>query len=209
MAFLVTDNCLADNCPCDRCAADRVSPLHRLPGCEHCCWLRGEPVLVVNIRKAATSKSTEGRFMKTKFTTLVLGSLVAGSLALSAGPALALDGGRPNNSHREFHSRDSHRPDSRDSVRGNPAGRYRNWGWGRPAVRVPVPVYRPVPVPSYGYSAYEYPVAGPAYSQDLYRRLENARRIRAYHLSHNASREQLAYDNMRIARLERELGLIR
>jgi hypothetical protein len=50
-------------------------------------------------------------------------------------------------------------------------------------------------------------VAGPAYSQDLYRRLENARRIRAYHLNHHASREQLADDNLRIARLERELGL--
>src|SRR3970282_2952299 len=64
---------------------------------ERFAWLRGEPVLVVNIRKAATSKSAEGRLMKTKFTTLVLGSLVAGSLVLSAGPALARDGDRPNN----------------------------------------------------------------------------------------------------------------
>jgi hypothetical protein len=176
---------------------------------ERFAWLRGEPALVVNIRKAATSKSAEGRFMKTKFTTLVLGSLVATSLALSAGPALARDGDRPNNAHPGFHSRDSHRPDSRDSVRGYPASRNPNWGWGRPAVRVPVPVYRPVPVPSYGYPAYGYPGAGPAYSQDLYRRLENAKRLRAYHMSQHASREQIAYDNLRIHRLERELGLIR
>ena len=145
--------------------------------------------------------------MKTKFTTLVLGSLVAGSLVLSTGPALAWDGDRPNNAHPGFHGRDSRRPDFRHPAPGYPAGRYRTWGWSRPAARFPVPVYRPAPVPSYGYPAYEYPVAGPAYTQDLYRRLENARRIRAYHLNHHASREQLAYDNMRIARLERELGL--
>jgi len=145
--------------------------------------------------------------MKTKFTSLVLGSLVAGSLVLSAGPALARDGDRPNNAHPGFHSRDSRRPDFRHPAPGYPAGRYRTWGWSRPAARFPVPVYRPAPVPSYGYPAYEYPVARPAYTQDLYRRLENARRIRAYHLNHHASREQLAYDNMRIARLERELGL--
>jgi len=145
--------------------------------------------------------------MKTKFTTLVLGSLVAGSLVLSAGPALAWDGDRPNNAHHGFRSRDSRRPDFRHPAHSYPAGRYRTWGWSRPAARFPVPVYRPAPVPSYGYPAYEYPVAGPAYTQDLYRRLENARRIRAYHLNHHASREQLAYDNMRIFRLERELGL--
>jgi hypothetical protein len=147
--------------------------------------------------------------MKTKFTTLVLGSLVAGSLVLSAGPALAWDGDRPNNAHPDFHSRDSHRPDFRHPAPDFPAGRHPTWGWGRPWARFPVPVYRPVPVPSYGYPAYGYPVAGPAYSQDLYRRLESARRKRAYDLYHHASREQLAHDNAHIARLERELGLIR
>jgi hypothetical protein len=176
---------------------------------ERFAWLRGEPALVVNFRKAATSKSAEGRPMKTKFPTLVLGSLVAGSLALSAGPAIAWDGERPNKAHSGFHSRDFRHPHSRYPAPRYPAGRYRNWGWGPPAARFPVPAYPPAPVPTYGYPAYGYPVAGPAYRQDLYRRLENARRIRAYHLYHHASREQLAYDNIRIARLERELGLIR
>jgi len=147
--------------------------------------------------------------MKTKFTTLVLGSLVAGSLALSAGPALARDGDRPHNAQHGFHGRDSHRSDSRHWAPGDPAGRNPNWRWGPPAARFPVPVYPAAPVPSYGYPAYGYSVAGPAYSQDLYRQLENARRIRAYHLSHNASREQIAYDNLRIAHLKRQLGLIR
>lgn len=147
--------------------------------------------------------------MKTKFTTLVLGSLVAGSLALSAGPALARDGDRPNNGHPGFHSRDSHRPDFRHRAPDYRAGRFPTWGWGPPAERFPVPVYRPVPVPRYGYPAYGYPVAGPAYRQDLYRQLENAKRKLAYDLYHHASREQIAYDNRRIARLERELGLIR
>jgi hypothetical protein len=143
--------------------------------------------------------------MKTKFTTLVLGSLVAGSLVLSAGPALARDGDRPNNAHPGFHSRDSHDPDSRHPAPGYSAGRYRTWG--SPAARFPVPVYRPAPVPSYGYPAYGYPVAGPAYSQDLYRQLDNARRKLAYDLDHHASREQLAYDAAHITRLKRELGL--
>jgi hypothetical protein len=147
--------------------------------------------------------------MKTKFTTLVLGSLVAGSLVLSAGPAMALDGDRPNNAHPGFHSRDSHRSDSHYRAPGYRARRSTTWGWGRPAARFPVPAYPPAPVPSYGYPAYGYPVAGPAYSQDLYRQLENAKRKMAYDLNHHASREQLAYDAAHIARLKRALGLIR
>jgi len=147
--------------------------------------------------------------MKTKFTTLVLGSLVAGSLALSAGPALARDGDRPHNAQPGFHSRDSHRSDSRHTDRGYRAGRHPTWGWGSPAARFPVPVYRPVPVPSYGYPAYGYPVEGPAYSQDLYRRLDNAKRKLAYDLYNHASREQLAYDAAQIRHLKRQLGLIR
>ena len=169
--------------------------------------LRAAPALVVNIRKAASSKSAEGRFMKTKFTTLVLGSLVAGSLVLSAGPALARDGERPNNAYSGFHSRDSHNPDSRHPAPGYTTGGYPNWGWGSRAARFPVPVYRPVPVPSYGYPAYGYPVAGPAYSQDLYWQLDNARRKLAYDLDHHASREQLAHDAAHITHLKRQLGL--
>jgi hypothetical protein len=172
-------------------------------------WLRGEPALVVNIRKAATSKSAEGIFMKTKFTTLVLGSLVAGSLVLSAGPALARDWDRTNNARPDFHSRDSQRPDYHYRAPGYPAGRYPNWRWGSPVARYPVPVYQPAPVPSYGYPAYGYPVAGPAYSQDLYRQLDHWRRKKAYDASHHASRDDLVSDNRHIARLERELGLIR
>ena len=145
--------------------------------------------------------------MKTRFTTLVLGSLVAGSLVLSAGPALARDGDRPNNASSAFHSRDSRAPDSRHLAPGYPAGRYRTWGWGAPAARFPVPVYRPAPVPSYGYPAYGYPVAGPAYSQDLNWQLDNARRKLAYDLDHHASREQLAHDAAHINHLKRQLGL--
>ena len=147
--------------------------------------------------------------MKTKFTTLFWGGLVAGSLVLSAGPASAWDGDGPNKLHSGFHSRDSHHLDSRDPARGYPAGHYPNWGWGLPPARFPVPIYRPAPIPSYSYPAYGYPVAGPAYSQDLYRQLDSARRKRAYDLYHHASREQIMYDNVRIACLERELGLIR
>jgi hypothetical protein len=147
--------------------------------------------------------------MKTKFTKLVLGSLVAGSLALSAGPALARDGDRANNAHPGFHSHDFRQRDSRIPAPDHWVGRHPTWGWGRPAARFPVPVYRPVPVPRYGYPAYGYTVAGPAYGQDLYRQLENAKRKLAYDLYHHASREQIASDNRRIARLERELGLIR
>ena len=145
--------------------------------------------------------------MKIKFTALVFGTLVAGSLVLSAGPALAWNGDRPNNLHPGFHGRDSHDADSRVPARGYPADRHPDWRWGSPVVRFPVPIYRPVPVPSYGYPAYGYPVAGAAYREDLYRQLENARRKRAYDLYHHASREQIVFDNLRIARLERELGL--
>lgn len=147
--------------------------------------------------------------MKTRFTVLVLGSLVAGCLMLSAGPASARDRDRSNNTHPGFHGRDSHRPDSRDLERHYPAGRYPNWRWRSPAVRFPVPAYRLAPVPSYGYPAYGYPVAGPAYREDLYRRLNAWRRKLAYDLDHHASREQLAYDAAQIARLKRELGRIR
>lgn len=144
--------------------------------------------------------------MKTNFTTFVLGSLVAGSLVLLAGPALALDGDRPNN-HPGFHGRDFRHSDSRDPAPGFPARRYPNWGWRSPAARFPVPAYPPIPVPRYGYPAYGYPVAGPAYSEDLYRQLAYWRRKAAYDFSHHASREQLAIDAAHINRLERELGI--
>jgi hypothetical protein len=147
--------------------------------------------------------------MKTKLTTLVLDSLVAGALVLSAGPALARDGDRPDTAHSGFHSRDFRHSDSRLPAPGYPAGRYPNRGWGSPVARFPVPVYAPAPVPSYGYPDYGYPIAGPAYRRDLYRRLDNARRERAHDLYHHASPKRLAQDDARIARLERELGLIR
>ena len=186
------------------CPVISIATASGTPALERLC---AAPALVVNIRKAASSKPAEGRFMKTKFTTLVLGSLVAGSLVLSTDPALARDWERRNNASSGFHSRDSHNPDSRHPAPGYSAGRYRTWGWGSPAARFPVPVYRPVPVPSYGYPAYGYPVAGPAYSQDLYRQLDNARRKLAYDLDHHASREQLASDAAHINRLKRQLGL--
>lgn len=154
----------------------------------------------VNFCKAAPSKSAEGRFMKTKLTALVLGTLVAGSLGLSARPALARDGDWRND-------RDYRRPSARVVVPVSPADRYRHRDWGYPVARVPVPVYRPVPVPSYGYPAYGYP-AGAAYGQeDLYRRLDHAIRKRNYDRAHGASREQIADDNAHIARLQRQLGM--
>ena len=143
--------------------------------------------------------------MRTKFKTLIFGTLVAASLVLSAGPASARDWDRPINAHPRFHNRDYHQPRPRYSAPRYPAGRYPDWGY--PAARVPVPAYPPAPYPSYGYPAYGYPVAGPAYGQDLYAQLENARRKVAYDASHHASREQIANDNRRIARLERELGI--
>jgi hypothetical protein len=129
--------------------------------------------------------------MKAKLTTLVFGTLIAGSLVLSAGPASARDWDRRNDAD---------------------LGRHPHRGWGYPARPVPVPAYPPARVPTYGYPAYGYPAygypaAGPAYSQDLYQRLDNARRKKAYDRAHGASREQLAEDNARIARLERQLGV--
>lgn len=138
--------------------------------------------------------------MNTKLTALVLGALVAGSLELSASPALARDGDWRND-------RDYRRSRSIDPVPVYPTARSRHREWGYPAARVPVPVYRPVPAPSYRYPAYGYPVAGPANSQDLYRRLDHAIRKRDYDRAHGASREQIADDNARIARLERQLGM--
>jgi len=133
--------------------------------------------------------------MKTKLTALVLGALVAGSLGLSARPALARDGDWRND-------RDYRRPSARDVVPVYPADRYRHREWSYPA-----PVYRPVPVPSYRYPAYGYP-AGAAYGQeDLQRRLDHAIRKRNYDRAHGASREQIADDNAHIARLQRQLGL--
>ncbi len=145
--------------------------------------------------------------MKTKFTTLVFGSLVAGALALSAGPVLARDGDGPNDAHHGSQSRDNHRPSSRPVGPVNPAVRHPNWGWGYPTAPLPVPTYPAAPVPGYGYPAYGYPVAGPAYNQDLYRQLDNAQRKKAYDAAHHASREQLADDNARIARIQRQLGM--
>lgn len=144
--------------------------------------------------------------MKTKLTTLFFGTVVAGSLVLSAaGPALARDWDRPNNAHPGSHRRDDHYRSFPASAPVYPAGRSPHWGWRYPAA----PAYPPTPIPSYGYPGYGYPVAGPAYNQDLYRRLENAQRKKAYDARHHASREQLADDNARIARLERKLGLRR
>jgi hypothetical protein len=145
--------------------------------------------------------------MKTKFTIFVLGSLVAGSLMFSAGPAIARDGDRPNNARAAFGGRGFHHRESHDSTPRFPAARYRPWGWNSPTARFPVPVYPPAPVRSYRYPAYGYPVAGPAYREDLYRQLDNWRRKAAYDMSHHASREQLAIDHAHIVRLERELGL--
>ena len=124
--------------------------------------------------------------MKAKLTTLVFGALIAGSLVLSAGLASARDWDRRNDGY---------------------VGRQPQRGWGYPARPVRVPVYPPARGPIYGSPAYGYPAAGPAYSQDLYQRLENARRKKAYDRAHGASREQLAEDNARIARLERQLGV--
>ena len=133
--------------------------------------------------------------MKTKLTALVLGALVAGSLGLSASPALARDGDWRND-------RDYRRSRSIDPAPVYPAARYRHRERSYPA-----PVYRPVPVPSYGYPAYGYP-AGAAYGQeDLSRRLDHAIRKRNYDRAHGASREQIADDNAHIARLQRQLGM--
>lgn len=137
--------------------------------------------------------------MKTKLLTLVCGTLVAGSLMLSIGPALARDWDRRDNARLGSLSRDYHHRSLPAPAPVYPAGRHR--GWDYPAA----PAYPPAPV--YDDPAYGYPVAGPAYSQDLYRRLENARRKRAHDAAHHASREQLRDDNARIARLERQLGL--
>ena len=141
--------------------------------------------------------------MKTKLTTLVFGTLVAGSLVLLAvGPALARDWDRPDNAHpgRDYHQRSFPAP-----APVYPADRSPHWGWRYPAA----PADPPTPSPSYGYPGYGYPVAGSAYNEDLYRRLENAQRKKAHDATHHASREQLADDNARIARLERKLGLRR
>jgi hypothetical protein len=138
--------------------------------------------------------------MKTKLTTLVVyGTLLAGSLVLSIGPALARDWDRRDNARPRSLSGDYRHRSFPAPAPVYPAGRHR--GWDYPVA----PAYPPAPV--YGYPAYGYPVAAPAYSQDLYRRLENARRKKAHDATHHASREQLAEDNARIARLERQLGL--
>lgn len=138
--------------------------------------------------------------MKTKLTSLIYGTLVAGSLVLSVGPALARDWAKRD-------GRDYHRPVPPAPAPVYPAGRIPQRVWRYPAAPVytPAPVYAPAPV--YSDPAYGYPVAAPAYSQDLYRQLENARRKKAYDASHHASREQLAKDNARIVRLESQLGV--
>jgi len=137
--------------------------------------------------------------MKTKLTNFVSGTLVAGSLVLSVGPALARDWERRD-------GRDYHRHSAPVPAPVSPSGRHVYRGWRYPAAPAypPAPIYR---APVYSDPAYGYPVAAPAYSQDLYRQLENARRKKAYDVTHHASREQLAADNTRIARLERQLGL--
>jgi hypothetical protein len=137
--------------------------------------------------------------MKTKLLTLVCGTLVAGSLMLSVDPALARDWDRRDDARPGSLSRDYRHRNFPAPAPVYPAGRHRGWDYPPP------PVYPPAPV--YGYPAYGYPVAGPAYSEDLYRRLENARRKKAHDAAHHASREQRAEDNARIARLERQLGL--
>ena len=136
--------------------------------------------------------------MNTKLTALVMGTLVAGSLGLSASPALARDGDWRND-------RDYRRPRSVERAPVYPDARYRHRDWG---YRVPAPIYRPVPVPSYRVPAYDYPVTAPAYGQDdAYRRLQHAIRKRNYARAHGASREEIAEHNARIARLERQLGM--
>jgi len=132
--------------------------------------------------------------MKTKLTTLVYGTLVAGSLVLSVGPALARDWDRRD-------GRDFHRPNARVPAPVYPAARTPHRVWRYPAA----PAYPPARV--YSDPAYGYPVAAPAYGQDLNARLDNARRKKAYDVTHHASREQLAADNARIVRLERQLGM--
>jgi hypothetical protein len=137
--------------------------------------------------------------MKTKLTILVLGTLVAGSLMLSSAFAFDWDGDRRN--ERGFRGRT---PAQAPAYWG---GRHSHRRWDYPAAPVLVPAYPPVRRPIYRYPDYGYSGAGSAYDQDLYRRLENARRKKAYDAAHHASREQLAEDNARIARLERRLGL--
>jgi hypothetical protein len=132
--------------------------------------------------------------MKTKLTSLIYGTLVAGSLVLSVGPALARDWAKRD-------GRDYHRPVPPVPAPVYPAGRIPQRVWRYPAA----PAYPPATI--YGDPAYGYPVAAPAYSQDLYRQLENARRKKAYDATHHASREQLAKDNARIVRLESQLGV--
>jgi hypothetical protein len=139
--------------------------------------------------------------MKRKLTTLVLGTVVAGSLMLSTASAFTRDGDRRYDTDTGFRGRT---PAQAPVYWG---GRNPNRRWDYPAAPVLVPAYPPARRPIYRYPDYGYPAAGSVYNQDLYRRLENARRKKAYDAAHHASREQLAEDNARIARLERRLGL--
>jgi hypothetical protein len=136
--------------------------------------------------------------MKTKLTILVLGTLVGGSLMLSSAFAFNWDGDRGND-----HGFRGRTPAQAPDYWG---GRHPHRRWDYPAAPVLVPAYPPAR-PIYREPDYGYPVAGSVYDQDLYRRLENARRKKAHDAAHHASREQRAEDNARIARLERRLGL--